>query len=60
MEIVRNDDGSLVVPVETRPHDADDTDATDASPLVSLSSGVRPPHAKKRSRATQAPRMVRS
>ena len=32
MEIVRNDDGSLVVPVEARPHDADDAEATDASP----------------------------
>jgi hypothetical protein len=35
MEIVRNDDGSLIVPVEARPHDADDgTDATDASPTT--------------------------
>ena len=32
MEILRNDDGSLVVPVEARPHDADDAEATDASP----------------------------
>ncbi len=34
MEIVRNDDGSLVVPVEARPHDADDTQATDTSPTT--------------------------
>jgi hypothetical protein len=34
MEIVRNDDGSLVVPVEVRPHDADDTEAADATPTT--------------------------
>jgi hypothetical protein len=33
MDIVRNDDGSLVVPVESRPHAADD-EATDASPTT--------------------------
>ena len=34
MEIVRNDDGSLVVPIEARPRDADDPDPTDASPTT--------------------------
>jgi hypothetical protein len=34
MEIVRNDDGSLVVPVEGRPHDADAGDAGDAAPTT--------------------------
>ena len=34
MEIVRNDDGSLVVPVEARPHDTDDADAVAASPTT--------------------------
>ena len=31
MDIVRNDDGSLVVPVEARSHDADDADTADTS-----------------------------
>ena len=35
MEIVRNDDGSLVVPVEARSHATDDdADVTDASPTT--------------------------
>ena len=34
MEIVRNDDGSLVVPVETRAHDTDDGEATDTGPTT--------------------------
>jgi hypothetical protein len=34
MEIVRNDDGSLVVPVETRAHDTDDGEVSDTGPTT--------------------------
>jgi hypothetical protein len=34
MDIVRNDDGSLVVPVATRPHDTDDAEVADAGPTT--------------------------
>src|SRR6478672_1408487 len=34
MDIVRNDDGSLIVPVEARAHDTDDGEPTDTSPTT--------------------------
>jgi hypothetical protein len=34
MDIVRNDDGSLVVPVETRARDTDDAEVTDTGPTT--------------------------